>query len=341
MNSGRIVERRDQVLIGRLSLVARTASTLATKCASTNGPFLRQRPISYPLTIMTAVNDHAVRALVAAGAITLGGLTPRVNRHAPFTGLAFTTTVRVIDRVHDGTANGRTDTTPTLGTGFTDLAQVVFFVADFANRCTALDVHATNFARAETNLSIDAFTSQQLYRGTGRTRDLRTLAWQHLDAANRRTHRDIADRQGVARLDRSFGTAHDRLANHHTLVGDDVATFTICVAKQGDVGSTVRIILKTLNLGRNTVLVALEINQAIRLLVTTTLVTNGHVTIVVTTGILRLGFNQASERLAFVQVRIYDLHDATATRGSRFDFNEGHQAFPPSTKLISWPGFRL
>src|SRR5574343_1039985 len=91
MNSGRIVERRDQVLIGRLSLVARTASTLAIRCESTNGPFLRERPISYPLTLMTAMNDHAVRALVAAGAITLSRLTPRVNRDTAFTGLTFTT----------------------------------------------------------------------------------------------------------------------------------------------------------------------------------------------------------------------------------------------------------
>ena len=35
---GRIVERRDQVLIGRLSLVARTASTLSIR-TSTYGPF--------------------------------------------------------------------------------------------------------------------------------------------------------------------------------------------------------------------------------------------------------------------------------------------------------------
>src|SRR5574343_1700324 len=112
MNSGRIVERRDQVLIGRLSLVARTASTLSIRYASTNGPFLRERPIFYPLTLMTALNDHAVRALVAAGTVTLGGLTPRVNRHAAFTGLAFTTTVRVVDRVHRGTTDGRANTTP-------------------------------------------------------------------------------------------------------------------------------------------------------------------------------------------------------------------------------------
>jgi hypothetical protein len=38
--SGRIIERRDQVLIGRLSLLATAASTFLARCRSTNGPFL-------------------------------------------------------------------------------------------------------------------------------------------------------------------------------------------------------------------------------------------------------------------------------------------------------------
>src|SRR3954466_9103159 len=41
--SGSTVERRDQVLIGRLSLAAWAASTLLMRCPSTNGPFLIER----------------------------------------------------------------------------------------------------------------------------------------------------------------------------------------------------------------------------------------------------------------------------------------------------------
>jgi hypothetical protein len=47
-NSGVIVERRDQVLIGRLSLVARAASTFFDRWSSTNGPFLIERAIACP-----------------------------------------------------------------------------------------------------------------------------------------------------------------------------------------------------------------------------------------------------------------------------------------------------
>src|SRR5574343_63546 len=136
MNSGRIVERRDQVLIGRLSLLARTASTLLSRCPSINGPFFRERAISYPLTLVAALHDHAVRALVVTGTVTLGRLTPRVNRDTTVAGLTFTTTVRVGDRVHGRTANGRADTAPARRTGLAELAQVVLFVTNFTDSGT-------------------------------------------------------------------------------------------------------------------------------------------------------------------------------------------------------------
>src|SRR5690606_34113336 len=50
MNSGRMVERRDQVLIGFLSLPSTAASTFLIRCASTNGPFLIERDMCSPLT---------------------------------------------------------------------------------------------------------------------------------------------------------------------------------------------------------------------------------------------------------------------------------------------------
>src|SRR5690625_5828909 len=44
-NSGRMVELRDHVLMGRLLLPAMAASTLLSRDASTNGPFLIERAI--------------------------------------------------------------------------------------------------------------------------------------------------------------------------------------------------------------------------------------------------------------------------------------------------------
>ncbi|MPM92530.1 hypothetical protein SDC9_139665 [bioreactor metagenome] len=196
-------------------------------------------------------------------------------------------------------------------------------------------MHAAHFTGAQTNLGVAAFAGQQLNRGTGGAGDLSTLTRHHLDTADGRTDRNVANRQSITGLDRRFRAAHDLLTNHHTLVGDDVTALAVGVANQGDVRRTIRIVFQTFNLGRNTVLVALEINETVSLLVTTALMANGDTTIVVAASVLGLGLNQTGKRLTLVQIGIDDLNNATTTWGGRFDFNESHYALPPSTKLIS------
>src|SRR5262245_57375861 len=77
MKSGRIVERRDQVLIGFLSLMAEALSTLPIRWWSTKGPFFSERAIAYGLSLLAARDDHRLRALVLAGAVALGQRVPR------------------------------------------------------------------------------------------------------------------------------------------------------------------------------------------------------------------------------------------------------------------------
>src|SRR6476620_4825824 len=107
MKSGMIVERRDQVLIGFLSLIACAVSTFFTRWASQNGPFFNERVMCYPLFLATARDNHRSRALVAARLLALGLLAPRGHRVAAGRRTAFTTTVRVVDRVHDDATDRR------------------------------------------------------------------------------------------------------------------------------------------------------------------------------------------------------------------------------------------
>src|SRR4051794_39614270 len=97
----------------------------------------------------------------------------------------FTATVRVIDRIHNNTANGRTNAAPTHRASLTDLAQVVLAVAHFTHGCSALDMHTTNFAGTQTDLSVSAFTCHQHDASAGGTRHLRPFARQHLNAVHR------------------------------------------------------------------------------------------------------------------------------------------------------------
>src|SRR5471032_1858403 len=328
MKSGMMVERRDQVLIGFLSLAACAASTFFTRWASQNGPFFNERVMCYPLFLAAARDDHGSRALVAARLLTLRLLAPRRHWMTTSCGFTFTTTVRVIDRVHDHTADGRTNTAPAHRTSFTDLVQAVFGIADFAHGGTALDVHATHFTRAQAHLSVGAVTGH-----------LGTLTWQHFDAVHHGTDRDVTDRQAVARLDRRFRAVHHRVANGHALGGDDVLALAVGVAQQGDIGGAVRIVFDPFHFRRDTILLTLEVDQAIVLLMTTADVAGGDVAVVVTAGSFRFFLNQGGERTAFVQVRVHHLHHAATAWRGWLHLYECHY-LASSEKLISWPGFR-
>src|SRR6058998_2365070 len=95
MNSGMIVDRRDHVLITFFSLRRLRSSTLCTRWASTNGPFLIERDISLP-----PHHDEAAGPLVAACLIAARGLSPGRNRMTAAGGFAFAAAVRMIHRVH-------------------------------------------------------------------------------------------------------------------------------------------------------------------------------------------------------------------------------------------------
>src|SRR3954451_21253355 len=109
--SGMMVDRRDQVRMTVFLPDSLRTSTFLSRWSSTNGPFFRLRGILLPpcstlvLAGTAAADDQLVGRLGAAGA-TLG-LARGVDRVATTGGLALTTTVRVVHRVHGDTTAGR------------------------------------------------------------------------------------------------------------------------------------------------------------------------------------------------------------------------------------------
>src|SRR5690606_8521569 len=204
-------------------------------------------------------------ALVSTGPIALGRRTPRADGLAALAGTAFTTTVRVINRVHCHTTDGRADTTPAHRTGLADLTQAVFFVADFTNGGAAVDVNATDFARTQSHLSVDAFASQQHRRCAGRTSQLRALARKHLDAVDGCADRDVADRQRIAGADRCLFAREQSSADFEAARSNDVTTLAVGIAHQGDMRGTVGVVFKALDLSGDSVFVATEVDQAVML----------------------------------------------------------------------------
>ena len=101
-------------------------------------------------------------------------------------GTTFTTTVRVIDRVHCGTTNVRTTTKPSSSTGFTkhDLSRVL---CDQPLPMVARQVrrHSANFTRlGKESLSPLCFTSHQSGSRSGTSHQNSALTRSHFNVVN-------------------------------------------------------------------------------------------------------------------------------------------------------------
>src|SRR5690554_1394320 len=125
-----------------------------------NGPFLIERGTAHqPFKSLTfpTTHDELSRALVLAGLVTLRGHAPRRYRMTATGGTPFTTTMRVVDRVHGRTANRRTDTPPSISAGFTERAQRMLGIAHFADRGLTVSQYAAHLTGAQAKRCVCTF----------------------------------------------------------------------------------------------------------------------------------------------------------------------------------------
>src|SRR6476661_2770487 len=333
MKSGMIVERRDQVLMTCLVPFSFCTSTFARRWSSTNGPFLRLRGILHSLLALvlagTATTDNELVArLVLTGAAL--GLAPRADRVATTGGLTLTTTVRVVERVHHDTTDGRALALPAHTAGLAPVDVRLFGVADLTDRGAAANVDATDFAGRHTQRGVGAFLTEQLDAGSGRAGHLRAATRAEFHRVDGRTRRDVAQGQVVAGLDVGAGTGLDRCTLEQALGGDDVALLAVRVVQQGDTRGAVGVVLDVSDLGRHAVLVvATEIDQPVGALVSATLVPGGDTTVCVTS---TASVERANQRLLGGRPSdLGEVRDARATtaRGSRLVLTDCHESSRP------------
>src|SRR5690606_21128789 len=251
----------------------------------------------------TITNDELLGALVVARLVALGWHAPRGDRvRVALAGLGLAAAVRVVHRVQGGAADGGLDAAPTVGAGLAQLLQAVLVIADFADGGPALGRNLAHLTRTQAQGRVTLFAGNQLHRSAGGACDLRTLARLELDAMHRRADRDIAQRQGVAGLDRGVGAGDHLVAGLQPLGRDDVAALAVGIAQQGDVRGAVRVVFDPLHTRHDPFLVALEVDQAVVLLVATTHVPGGDAAVVVAAAGLALLFNQRRVRRTLVQL---------------------------------------
>ena len=114
------------------------------------------------------------------------GLAPRADRVATTGGLALATTVRVVDRVHGDTADGRALALPAHAAGLAPVDVRLLGVADLADGGAAAHVDVADLAGGHAQLRVAALLGDELDARAGRAGDLRAAAGAELDRVDRR-----------------------------------------------------------------------------------------------------------------------------------------------------------
>jgi hypothetical protein len=196
--SGKIVERRDQVLMTRLSPFVLRVHLLhqvvvdegALLQAAWHGQRLRFLPRRRMMYLSEAALPLAGAALRVA---------PRVDRVATAGGLALTTTQRVVDGFI---------TTPRVwgrlpfqrASGLAERDELVLLVADRADGGAAARVDQPDLAGGHAQRGVLALLGQQLDRGARRPTELRATPGPQLDGVDRGTDRDVGSGRALPTL---------------------------------------------------------------------------------------------------------------------------------------------
>ena len=246
--------------------------------------------------------------------------------------LTFTTAVGVVVRVHDGTADGRTNAHVALAAGLTDVNVLVIDVADLANDGHAVRADNAHFAGGHTDLSVAVLLRHQLSSSTGGADELSALAGVHLNVVDDGTDRDVGDGQAVAGLDISGGGRDDLVASLQADRSNDVALLAVLVLDESNERAAVGVILQTQDSRGDVHLVALEVDDAVLLLVAAAVMTDGDAAVAVAAGMLLLRLDQAAFGLGLLVDPLEGGHShVTAGGGSGLKRLNSHFSYPPYT----------
>src|SRR3954465_2878243 len=271
-----------------------------------------------------AADDHLVARLVRAAGAALG-LTPRAHRVAAAGGLALATTVRVVDRVHRATADGRALALPAHAAGLAPVDVGLLGVAHLADRRAAADVDVADLAGRHAQLRVRPVLGHQLHARPGRAGDLGAATGAELDRVHHGAGGDVAQRQVVAHLD--VGPRPGLRLCPLTQPGGrhDVALLPVGVVQQRDPRGAVRVVLDVRDLRRHAVLVgAPEVDHSVRTLVAAALVPRGDVAVYVPATLLGKRTHQRLLRLGTSDLDEVGHTRAAATGGRRLVLTDAH-----------------
>jgi len=148
--------------------------------------------------------------------------------------LSFSTTMRVVDRVHNHTSNVGTLTLPPCTTSLADNNVFMINVTDLTNRSHASRQDLAHLAGLQTNLNVGPITPHNLGRSPGAADQLTTLARLQFNVVNRGTKGNIHERQRIPRPDLGANTGLHLIIDGQSYWGKNVTLLTIRIVQQGN-----------------------------------------------------------------------------------------------------------
>ena len=257
---------------------------------------------------MTGLDDEDTGGLLLLAGLLALRMAPWAEKVLATTaglGLTFTTTVRVVDRVHGHTADGRTNALPAAATSLAGSFVHVVTVTYLTDRAEAGFVEAADFTGRHFDECPAAIAVGKHGDLTGSTGHLTATTRDELDIVDVRAEWNAAEWHRIARLWSNFLAGNHGGADFETERGKDVGLHTIFILDEGDAAGAVRIVFDADHGCWHVILAALEVNETIVTLVTTTDVAGGDAAGVVTTAgaleraeeaLLRLALRNLVER---------------------------------------------
>mmetsp|Transcript_22421 Transcript_22421/g.36118 ORF Transcript_22421/g.36118 Transcript_22421/m.36118 type:complete len:392 (-) Transcript_22421:134-1309(-) len=290
----------------------------------------RARHLAPFLLGVTRADDQLLRRFVlVAGPGAFCGLAPRGNRVTTTRGPTFTTTVGVVDRVHDDTANTWADALVTHAAGFTVVLVRVVWVGHGTNGGHAFLTDQAQFARRQADLSVATIAAHELGIGASGTRDLTTLAGLQLDVVDDCPDGHAAEGHGVSGLDVGLLAGDDAVTDGQTLWGQDIGLLAIFVIDEGDERGPVGVIFDAFDGRRHIHFVPLEIDDPIEAFRAPACAAHRDPSGVVPSARLGQTLRKGFDRAAFPKLRTVDQYQPTLARRRRLIRLECHDCCLP------------
>jgi hypothetical protein len=171
-------------------------------------------------------------------------------------------------------------------TCFADSHVLVVGITQLAYRRPALSANHPHLAAWQDDGDPIAFLGHNP-RGVARTSDqLSTLTGTHLDVVNLQAGRDSRQGHGIADLGLTREPTFDAVPNLHTQRRQNIPFFAVGVVQQRDEAIPVRVVFNRCHLRRDTILIALEIDDSVNLSSAPTSEATGRDTTVVSSAVL-------------------------------------------------------